>query len=389
MCSILRKFATPVVMAMCLGAGTAYAESAVIVKYKFGPPGDPRQIEPGFLADRAQRLGHLRQDVLYFATEEQAKAALVRLRARPNVAFAEPSTADWRHQATVPNDPRYDELWGLDNVGQFSGGVPDADVDAPEAWDSGTGNCSVVTVVMDTGGDYNHADLRDNAYNNTTGVGGQRGFDAINNDNDPMDDHWHGTHVSGTIAARGNNGQSVVGVNWAACLFWVKMLNASGSGTTDQILRAFNYVVQALNAGVKIRVVNASWGGTTPSQAVQDAITVLRDKNVLFVAAAGNSTKDLGSQPFYPAAYPVDNIVSVAATDHKDALASFSNWGDVEVDLGAPGVNILSTGLGGGERTAQGTSMAAPHVAGAASLLLSLEPTLSYASVKARILELR
>ena len=247
MCSILRKFATPVVMAMCLGAGTAYAKSSVIVKYKFGPPGDPRQIEPGFLADRAQRLGHLRQDVLYFATEEQAKAALARLRARPNVDFAEPSTGDWRHQATVPNDPRYDELWGLDNVGQYSGGVPDADVDAPEAWDSGTGNCSVVTVVMDTGGDYNHADLRDNAYNNTTGVGGQRGFDAINNDNDPMDDHWHGTHVSGTIAARGNNGQSVVGVNWAACLFWVKMLNASGSGTTDQILNG----IQLRRAGAE------------------------------------------------------------------------------------------------------------------------------------------
>lgn len=193
-----------------------------------------------------------------------------------------------------------------------------------------------------------------------------------------MDDNGHGTHVAGTIGAVGNNGVGVVGVNWNVQIMPLKFLGADGSGTTSAAVEAVNYATMMRNRGVSIMLTNNSWGSGSPAQALYDAISASRDADMLFVAAAGNSNS---STLFYPAGFDLDNIISVAATDRNDAKASFSNFGDW-VDLGAPGVDILSTLPGEGYDFNSGTSMAAPHVSGVAALAWSLDPQATYQTVR-------
>src|SRR5439155_11725125 len=196
-----------------------------------------------------------------------------------------------------------------------------------------------------------------------------RGWDFVNNDNNPVDDHNHGTHVSGTIGAIGNNGMGVVGINWNVKIMALKFLDASGSGTTANAVKA---VLYAKDKGAL--ATNNSWGGDDFSQALLDAITQADAAGSLFVAAAGNSYASNDTTPNYPSSYDVPNVIAVAATDSSDAKALFSNYGKKSVDLGAPGVNILSTIRGNTYAYFDGTSMATPHVTGSAALVKAAFP---------------
>jgi Ca2+-binding RTX toxin-like protein len=295
---------------------------------------------------------------------------------------------------TVPNDPRYDELYGLNNTGQ-TGGTPDADIDAPEAWDTQTGN-DVVIGVIDTGVDYNHPDLNDNMWTNpgetpNNGVDDDNngfvddyyGYDFVNEDGDPFDDYFHGTHVSGTIAAEGNNNTGVTGVNWDAQIMGLKFLDAGGSGSYFDAIQAIEYA-----AMMGVPVTSNSWRGYEFSQALYDAIAAAGEQGQLFVAAAGNESNDNDNPNFqaYPASFDLNNIISVAATNNNDQIAGFSNFGANSVDLGAPGEDVLSLLPGGDYGFLSGTSMATPHVAGVASLILAENPELSAEEVKELIL---
>lgn len=291
----------------------------------------------------------------------------------------------------IPNDPSFSNLYGLHNTGQNIG-TPDADIDAPEAWDTNTGNSNVIVAVIDTGVDYTHEDLAANMWTNPNEVvngidddengfvDDVKGWDFINHDNNPMDDNGHGTHVSGTIGAVGNNGKGVVGVNWQVKIMPLKFGSANGFGTNADAISAIQY---AILMGADI--MSNSWGSKFFEQSLKDAIIAANNAGVLFVAAAGNDDTDNDVNAFYPANYDVPNVIAVAATDYNDAKAGFSNYGANTVHIGAPGVNIYST-IPNGYGYKSGTSMATPHVAGAAALLLSSNPSLSHLDLKNKIL---
>jgi subtilisin family serine protease len=268
--------------------------------------------------------------------------AIRTLSANPNVEYAEANYIV--HALDFPNDPRLTELWGLHNVGQ-TGGTLDADIDAIEAWHLQTGSASVVVGVIDTGIDYNHEDLAANMWVNTVEIPDNgidddgngyiddvRGWDFVNDDNDPTDDHGHGTHTAGTVGAVGDNGIGVVGVNWTVTLMPLKFLGAGGYGTTDDAIDAVLYAAsfEDSSGNKVVRVTNNSWGGGRRSNALQQAIEA---SGALFVATAGNNGS---SQKHYPAAYDSENVISVAATNQNDELAGFSNWSTSWVDLAAP-----------------------------------------------------
>jgi subtilisin family serine protease len=213
------------------------------------------------------------------------------------------------------------------------------------------------------------------------------GFNAIDNMRDPMDDNGHGTHCAGIIGAEGGNDFGITGVNWNVQIMPLKFMNAMGQGTTKDAIEAINYVVDRKNAGVNVRIISASWGSTRKSKALSDAIKRAGDEGILFVAASGNSSANADRTPHYPAGYDLPNVISVAATDRNDKLASFSNYGAKSVHIAAPGREILSTWLNGDFREASGTSMATPEVAGVAALVLSQEPDISVADLRARLLK--
>ncbi len=298
----------------------------------------------------------------------------------------------------TPNDSSYSSLWGMNNTGQ-TGGTADVDVDAPQAWDITTGSNNIVVGVVDTGIDYTHPDLAANMWRNPGEVAGNGidddnngviddvfGYNAITNSGNPLDDHNHGTHCSGTIGGVGNNGQGVAGVNWNVKLMGLKFLSSSGSGSIADAIKAVNYAVMMKQRGVNIRVLSNSWGGGGYSQAMEDAIRAANTNNILFVAAAGNSTSNNDNTPNYPSNYNVPNVLAVAAIDHNGLLASFSSYGRYTVDLAAPGVNIYSTVKGGGYASYSGTSMATPHVSGVAALVLSQTPGYTPAQLKDQLM---
>ena len=270
----------------------------------------------------------------------------------PQVKYAEPNYIV--KAALTPNDPDLGKLWGLHNTGQ-TGGTSDADIDAPEAWDITTGSGNVVIAVIDSGVAINsnistgHPELIGNIWTNpgetscTDGIDNDSngyiddcyGWDFIDNDNDPMDYAGHGSHVAGTIAAAGNNNQGITGIMWNADIMPLRFLDGAGSGSTADAISA---IIYASENGA--HVINNSWGGSGFSQALEDAINA---SDALVVCAAGNEGSNNDTAPFYPASYSSANLISVAAVDHNDSLASFSNYGASSVDLAAPGADIYST----------------------------------------------
>jgi subtilisin family serine protease len=290
--------------------------------------------------------------------------------------------------SVTPNDPRFGDLWGLEKIG------------APQAWQRTTGG-GVVVGVVDTGIDYRHPDLAANVWSNPGEIPGNakdddhngfvddvHGIDLVEGDGDPLDDDGHGTHVSGTIGAVGNNGVGVAGVNWTVQIVMVRIFSADHFATAADIVKGYEYLTALKQQGVNLRVINNSWGGPYPSRAMKDAVCAAGDADILSVCAAGNDHVDNDFAPHFPSSYDCDALIGVAASTPEDEPASFTNYGASTVHLAAPGVGTLSTYKGGPIYAAeQGTSMACPHVAGAAALLLAKKPSLTALEVKSLLLE--
>ncbi len=341
--------------------------------------------------------------ILHVSTRHEVKAALRLLESHPAVEYVEPNYR--LYLDATPNDPLFSKLWNLHNTGQIRRSVVDADIDAPEAWNLTTGDPDVIIAVIDGGIDIEHVDLTANIWTNpgetgldsngndkaTNGndddgngyVDDVHGWDYWNGDNtvfDPVDGDVHGTHVAGIIAASGDNGVGVVGVNWHARILPFKAFGPE-FGTTAAVVAGLQYA-----AAQGAKVINASFGGFPNSLTMKNAIAAT---GILFVASAGNNGSNNDGAPHYPSDFDLPNIISVAATTHRDELASFSNYGATAVDLGAPGAIIWSTVPGttvDSYDALSGTSMAAPHVAGVAGLVCARFPNLTPAEVKHQIL---
>ncbi|MBS2033931.1 S8 family serine peptidase [bacterium] len=336
--------------------------------------------------------------------------AIAQMKQDPRVAYAEPNFIYTlpknelveRKQAPagpaqqdgpaqfVPNDLN-DDLWGMHNTGQNNGKV-DADIDAPEAWAIHTGrNDAPIIAVIDTGIDYNHSDLKANMWVNPGEIPGDgidndgngviddvHGYNAFADNGDPMDGHGHGTHCAGTIAGVGDNGEGVVGVNHRANVMAVKIFSDEGSTDSAAILRAIEYTTK-----MGATITSNSWGGGGASEAQKEAFAA---SPALHIMAAGNNGWNNDIFPNYPSNYDIPNNIAVAATDRNDKKAGFSQYGVKNVDIAAPGVDILSAKPGGGYQLMSGTSMATPHVAGVAGLVASMYPQATAAEIKEKVL---
>lgn len=380
-----------------------YVPGEILVKFKADAANDMKlALKNLHRLELIRRLGRIDVEHLRILSDVSVEEIIKKLKDSGIVEYAEPNY--YRYLNAVPNDPQYPNMWGLNNTGQ-TGGTPDADIDAAEAWDITTGDPNFVVADIDSGLDMTHPDIAANVWTNPDEIPGNsidddgngyiddiHGWDFSGNDNDPSDTvavcGGHGTHTAGTIGAAGNNGIGVTGVNWNVKVMPLKVfkqvLIIFCSASDSDIIEAINY---AADKGV--RVSNNSYGGGSYNQALYDAI---RASKSLYVAAAGNGGIDgIGDNndvtPEYPASYNLANIVSVAATDHNDALASFSNYGTTSVDLAAPGVNILSTTPNNTYSSYDGTSMATPHVVGVAALLWADDPNLTVNEVKWRLLK--
>lgn len=358
----------------------------------------------------------------------KVKDALIKYKDSKEILYVEPNYKV-KINTTIPNDPYFSQLWGLQNTGQehpvdgggTTYGTEGVDIDAPEAWDISTGSQDIIVAVIDTGVDYTHPDLSANMWVNQAELVGDPnsdddgngykddiyGYDFANNDGDPNDDHFHGTHCAGTIGAIGNNGIGVAGVCWSVKIMALKFLDSGGYGYTDDAIECIEY---AVDNGAK--VLNNSWGGGSYSQSLKEAIEDAEDAGVIFVAAAGNNIYDAywnvvlnnDTYPHYPSSYDCDNIIAVMATDDNDARSRWnafneSHYGLTSVDIAAPGSDILSTfptymtsamqsyGLSTDYETIGGTSMATPHVSGTCALIWSMYPYLRVSEVKQIVID--
>lgn len=365
----------------------------LLVKFQPGTSDDLIDMINGMVAGRVAGAFRLDPDLRLIRLPDGADlaTALATYRAQPEVRYAEPDFI--RHTQLIPNDPRFGDLWAMNNTGQ-SGGLYNFDIDAPEAWDLFTGASGVVLASIDTGVDMDHQDLP-GMWTNPGEIPGNgidddnngfiddiHGWDFVNNDNDPTDDHSHGTHTMGTATAVGNNGLGVAGVGWGAQIMAVKICNLYGSCPDSAIIPGIDY---ATANGA--RVSNNSWGGGGFSQATFDAISRADAAGVLFVAAAGDNGSNNDVSPFYPASYNLPNIIAVASVDRFGGLSYFSNYGATTVDLAAPGSDILSTTPNNTYSYMSGTSMATPHVTGAVAFIMAFNPTLNYLDYKDIILQ--
>ncbi len=393
----------------------------IIVKFKEGRSTralkDKAIMALGVVGTREIKLSSDKLSVLKLSSDKSVESALAVLNNSTDVIYAEPNyiysvnpikedliskrllkSPFTDFTATIPSDPQFGQLWGLRNTGsnepQGKAGVEGSDVNALKAWDLTTGSRSVKIAVIDTGVDYNHADLKENMWTNVAEKNGKagvdddkngyvddvHGYDFANNDSDPMDGNNHGTHCSGTIGALHNNQVGVAGVMSDVSIVAVKFLGDDGSGSLEGALKAIDYATT-----LNVDLMSNSWGGGGRSQALLDAIQRASDKGIIFTAAAGNSSSNNDTSPSYPASYEVANVVSVAATTAQNGLASFSSFGRNSVHIGAPGHNILSTVSGGKYDVYSGTSMATPHVSGVLGLLLAKEGRIPHAELRDRL----
>jgi subtilisin family serine protease len=375
----------------------------LIVKFKDGKSAAAKSVLKSLGGTTKTQFKTRGAQVVKFSNAKSNKDLLATaklLNARSDVEYVEANNIIRINK--VPNDIDFSKQYGMHNTGT-DGGTADADIDAVEAWEVSTGSKDVVVGIIDTGVDYSHPDIAPNYWSNpgevgldasgkdktTNGVDDDgngyvddfRGWDFVNKDNDPMDDHAHGTHCAAVIGARGNDGVGVSGVNWNTSLVGLKFLSGGGSGTLEDAVLAIEY---ANTLGLSMT--SNSWGGGGYSQTMVDAIRAANERGILFIAAAGNDSNNNDNSPSYPATYDVPNVISVAASDNKDQMAYFSNSGVRTVHVAAPGVDIYSAVLGGRYQKMSGTSMATPHVAGVAALVKSALPDATAAQIRARIL---
>ncbi len=345
-------------------------------------------------------LGKISQNlsVLRYSTALSAKEAAAELSRLPGIEWAQPNyiytvpklsspVKSFKLPSSIFDFVPYNEMALNDPLLTPEGVWGMFKIEATEAWKLSKGTEQVLVADIDTGVDYTHEDLKANIWTNPdTSAADQHSYDFANKDADPMDDHSHGTHTTGSIGARGNNSIGLAGVSPYLKVIAIKFISGEGSGTTADAILSIDYAV-AKGA----RILSNSWGGPAEGdesdKALEEAIIRAGQKDVLFVAAAGNDGTNNDSVPMFPAAYSAENILSVASSNSSDNLSFFSNYGIKTVDVAAPGSNINSTVPGNKYLKNSGTSMACPHVAGLAALLLSINSKLSAAQLKSIIME--
>ena len=336
---------------------------------------------------KMNQIGNIIHDYKLQIQHEETK--LQKLKRKGFVSRVEPN-----YKINAFNEPndflyRLGFLWGIRNTGVL-GGVAGVDIDAVEAWDISVGSADLAVAVIDTGIYLKHPDLQSNIWSNAgeipnNGVDDDKngfvddvnGWDFVDNDTNPEDEMFHGTHCAGIIAASLGNNRGLCGVAPRVKLLPLRVLNAKGEGDTAGLIKAVRYVIELRKRGANIRVISASLGGGESLDSFKEVLDEANRYGIVFVAAAGNDGKDNDVNPTYPANYPSPNVVSVAALDSSGRLASFSNYGARTVDVGAPGVFIWSSFLFGFYLPFDGTSMAAPFVSGTAALILSELPQLT------------
>lgn len=312
---------------------------------------------------------------------ESVEQTITACRTTGLVSWAEPDyqvTA----AASLPNDPYFQNgtQWWLNNYGQ-NGGMPDADLDAPEAWEVTHAAINVVVAVVDSGVRPTHEDLADNLWRNP--ADGTPGFNALTGQHDPWDENGHGTHLAGIIGAVGNNGRGIAGLAWRTQVMACKFLDAAGNGYISDAVECIEFARQH-----GARVLNLSWGNSEFSAALSNALAAARADGIAVAAAAGNNAANLDLLPYYPASLVMDNIVAVGASTRTDEPWILSSYGKTAVHLFAPGVAIYSTSQStdSAYQTRDGTSMAAACVAGTLALMLQRWPNAQLDALRARLL---
>ncbi len=352
-------------------------EARILVRYNTSEVSALADVEIEGVALTEDLSSSLSGLVLYSTRGKSEEEAITALSALPGVLYAEPDYIVSIDR--TPDDPELWRQWGIANTGQVyrentPAGKAGADGNVLNAWNMTTSSGDVIVAVLDTGIDYNHPDLKSNMW---TGSSGEHGFNVITQTQDPMDDNGHGTHCAGIIGAVGNNGVGGSGIAWQTKLMAIKAIGADGKAYTSDIIKGIEY---ATKAGADI--ISCSFGGSDSSQGLYDAIA---ESPALFVCAAGNQGKNNDQTPHYPSSFQLPNIIGVAATTSSDTLVSTSNYGTT-VHLAAPGEDLYSTALsvpGGGQyRYMTGTSQATAFVAGMASLVKSLDSSLSNEEIR-------
>jgi thermitase len=371
-----------------------YVEGELLVKYKNGTASAPAfSINAQIGASVLEEFPDLGWQRVRLPENLSVSQAVARYESFSEIESAQPNF--YYHLLSTPNDTQFGSMYGMQKIS------------APAAWDLTTGSSQVVVADIDTGLRYTHEDLAANTWTNPGEINGNGvdddgngfvddyyGYDFFYNDSNPYDDAGgHGTHTAGTIGAVGNNGKGVTGVNWNVKIMAVKIYSPNGTDSTSAMLiNAYNYVRMMKNRGVNIRVTNNSYGGCGEAcgydQATKDALDAMGNAGILNVFAAGNSNQNTDNVPHYPSSYTSPSVLAVAASTATDTKASFSSYGAVSIDVAAPGEGIVSTTFNSDASygSKSGTSMATPHVAGAAALLSAYNPNLSPASLKATLM---